>query len=257
MGDLVSELDGIGSASAESAAAARASDRPVASIPVARTVSALTEPPAPATKPPTQTTLGSASAEKIDVVTGHSMLVPARPSRAPILAVLGVVAAVGAVALWVKMHTPESGPVAATTAAPEPVRPPAPPPAAAPVPPPTPAPVSPPTPAPAIALAPVPAPAPPAPAPKPATASRKVKVVITSEPSGADVCLSRNHLLVGKTKLEWNADRSSRPTKLLLRKRGYRGQEIAVDTDRDTQKAVTLHKLGPDDLDDTDNCEQR
>ena len=82
-------------------------------------------------------------------------------------------------------------------------------------------------------------------------------MVIASEPSGADVCLAKNHVLLGKTKFEWNADRSARPTKLLLRKRGYRGQEISIAPDRDASKQVTLTKLGPDDLDDTDNCERR
>jgi hypothetical protein len=125
-------------------------------------------------------------------------------------------------------------------------------------------------------LQPTPA-APPAPAPEPtpltpgpgatptpippatagAVAPRKVKLVITSEPAGADVCLAKDHVLLGRTKLEWSADRGMHPAKLLLRKRGYRGQEIAVGTDRDGRKQVTLSKLGPDDIDDIDNCERR
>jgi hypothetical protein len=88
-------------------------------------------------------------------------------------------------------------------------------------------------------------------------APRKVKLVITSEPAGADVCLAKDHVLLGRTKLEWSADRGMHPAKLLLRKRGYRGQEIAVGTDRDGRKQVTLSKLGPDDIDDIDNCERR
>jgi len=156
-------------------------------------------------------------------------------------------------------ETPASAPIAAAAPAPEPIHAPAPAPVAAPPPAPAPAP-TPPPPTPVAAPAPAPAHAP-APAihttPSKPPAPHKVKVVITSEPSGADICLAKDHRLLGKTKLEWNTDKSSRPTRLLIRKRGFRGQELAVDTDRDAQKQITLHKLGPDDLDDTDNCERR
>jgi hypothetical protein len=84
-----------------------------------------------------------------------------------------------------------------------------------------------------------------------------VKVVITSEPPGADVCLAKNRLWLGKTKFEWSAEKSARTAKLLIRKHGYRGQELTVAADRDATKQVTLTRLGPDDLDDTDNCERR
>ena len=71
------------------------------------------------------------------------------------------------------------------------------------------------------------------------------------------VCLARDHVLLGKTKFEWSADKGTRPAKLLIRKRGYRGQELSVAADRNASKQVTLTKLGPDDLDDTDNCDRR
>jgi serine/threonine protein kinase len=256
MHELVSALDAIGAAAP---APARASDRPVSSIPVARTVQGKPAEPAGG-KPTTQTTLGSGTGERIAVVTGDSVLIPPRRSRAPLFAGLGLVAAAGlAVAFWANQRAPEtpaSSPVVAAAAAPAPE--PVPPPPPAPAPPPATAPERPPVVAhePAPALPAVAAPAPAAPAPKPASTPRKVKVVITSDPPGADVCLSRDHRLIGRTKLEWNADRSTRSTRLLVRKRGYRGQAIVVDTDHDTQKVVTLNKLGPDDLDDTDNCER-
>ena len=78
-----------------------------------------------------------------------------------------------------------------------------------------------------------------------------------SQPAGADVCLASDRALLGKTKLTWKTDRSPNPTKLLIRKPGFRGQEISVVPARDVSKAVTLNKLGPDDIDDTDNCEKR
>jgi hypothetical protein len=94
------------------------------------------------------------------------------------------------------------------------------------------------------------------PAPRPA-AAHKARIVINSDPPGADICLARDHRLLGKTRLDWVTERSTQPAKLLVRKRGYRGQEIAIDTENDKSKLVLLHKLGPDDLDDTDNCERR
>jgi serine/threonine-protein kinase len=103
---------------------------------------------------------------------------------------------------------------------------------------------------------------PPAPSPVPAPggsiaappAARTVKVVIASQPPGADLCLQKDRILLGKTRFEWHAPRSSREARLLIRKRGYRGQELAVATDRDSKRLVTLEKLGPDDIDDIDNC---
>jgi hypothetical protein len=248
MADVMTELDAVLAAAAGEGApaAARASDRPVAVLPVARTVAATPEPPKAQA-----TTLGSSASEKMSVVaTGDALAPPARP-RAPLLLGATVVAAAG-VAIWFG------------------TRPSAPPPASPPVAAAAPAPVAaPPTPvvAPAaVAASPAPAAAPP-PAPDPAPASpplaktapsaRKIKIAIASEPAGADVCLAKNHLLLGRTNFEWSADKSTRPAKLLLRKRGYRGQEITVAADRDVRRHVTLVKLGPDDLDDTDNCERK
>ena len=267
MRDLMSELDAIMAALA-AAAPDRASDRGVSSRPVARTAAAASAPPATEEKPRPQTTLGSASAERMDAV-NDSVLIPAPRRRRPLLAIVGTAAVAAAgIGIWMKMQppseTPASAPIAAAAPAPEPIHAPAPAPVAAPPPAPAPAPMPPPAPSPPPTPVAAPAPAP-AHAPTPAVhttpskppAPHKVKVVITSEPSGADICLAKDHRLLGKTKLEWNTDKSSRPTRLLIRKRGFRGQEIAVDTDRDAQKQITLHKLGPDDLDDTDNCERR
>jgi serine/threonine-protein kinase len=102
---------------------------------------------------------------------------------------------------------------------------------------------------------------PPAPVPTPAEAgahgvvsARKIKVVISSEPAAADVCRADDRALLGKTRLIWNVERGPRPVKLLIRKRGYRGQEIAVVPTHDASRTVTLDRLGPDDIDDVDNC---
>ncbi len=80
--------------------------------------------------------------------------------------------------------------------------------------------------------------------------------MITSEPSGADVCLASTRALVGRTNLSFSANKGGRATQLLIRKRGYRGQEITVSADREPTK-VKLDKLGPDDMEDIDNCEKR
>jgi serine/threonine-protein kinase len=265
MGDVIAELDAVlAAATAQGApAAARASDRPVAALPVARTVPAPAPAPTPAHEPkaPT-TTFGSAASEKMDAVAsrGGELAPPAR-SRAPLFAVLTVVAGAAGVAIWLgtrppTIPLPASPPIAAIAPAPAPATTPTTPASPAPAPsPPAPALAPPAAPTPAAAAAP---PAASAPERTPRAASpRKIKIAIASEPSGADVCLARDHLLLGRTNFEWSADKSARPAKLLIRKRGYRGQEITLAPDRDARKQVTLAKLGPDDLDDTDNCERR
>ena len=209
--------------------------------------------PATTEKPKIQTTLGSATSERMDVVTrGSDTLAPAVRSRRPLLVAAGVVAAVAAVVFWVKRPAPVSPPsptiaIAAPVATPPPTLPPAPTPAPTPTASPSAPPVAPAPPA--VAAGPV--------KPAAAPAARKIKIAISSEPSGADVCLSKDHILLGKTNFEWSTDKSARTAKLLIRKRGYRGREIAITADRDGKKQVTLSQLGPDDLDDTDNCERR
>ena len=71
------------------------------------------------------------------------------------------------------------------------------------------------------------------------------------------MCLASNRVYLGKTKLSWNADKGAVPTRLLVRKRGYRGQEISVIPDREVRQTVTLDRLGPDDIENIDNCEKR
>jgi serine/threonine-protein kinase len=99
-----------------------------------------------------------------------------------------------------------------------------------------------------------PSPPPPAAEPSSPPAPEKVNVVVVSEPPAADVCLAKDRILIGRTKLEWTPEKSSRRAKLLVRKRGYRGRDITVGLDRDVTKHVTLNKLGPDELDNVDNC---
>jgi hypothetical protein len=90
--------------------------------------------------------------------------------------------------------------------------------------------------------------------PKPAAA--KVTVAIGSDPSGADVCLASDHVVLGKTDFRWSTEKGARTVKLLVRKRGYRGQDFTVTTDRDATRQVKLYKLGADDIDDIENCKR-
>jgi hypothetical protein len=64
-------------------------------------------------------------------------------------------------------------------------------------------------------------------------------------------------MLLGKTALDWGIDRSDRTYKLLIRKTGYRGQELSVSADGDVKHRIVLDKLGPDDIDDVVNCKPR
>jgi hypothetical protein len=82
-----------------------------------------------------------------------------------------------------------------------------------------------------------------------------VTVAITSDPPGADVCLAASRARLGRTELDWKTERSSKPTRLLLRKEGYRGEEISIVPERDGKRRVVLHKLGADDLEDTEGCQ--
>jgi serine/threonine-protein kinase len=277
MHEVMSELDAAIAAAPE-AETAKPAERSVELRPIAQTLLGQGE------KPRVPTTLGDAASEKRDVVSDEDDgLIPARRSRRPLFAAAGAVAAVATVAIWATRGSPPAPPpgsptVAATSAAPSPAAAPAPP--ALPPAPPSPAPAAPPPRPPAQPPA-APAPAAPAPTPparptpppprvgavpptdraaqrpKPTPAARNIKVVITSQPSGANVCLATDHILLGKTRFEWSPDRSTSTAKLLIRKGGYRGQEIEVATDRDSRKQVRLTKLGRDDLDDTDNCNRR
>jgi eukaryotic-like serine/threonine-protein kinase len=93
--------------------------------------------------------------------------------------------------------------------------------------------------------------------PTPRTSKTIIKIAIVSDPPGADVCLAKDRILIGHTKLDWKVEKSSTAAKLLVRKRGYRGEEVTLKLQHDISKAVKLDKLGPDDIDDTDTCETR
>jgi hypothetical protein len=85
----------------------------------------------------------------------------------------------------------------------------------------------------------------------------RVHVTISTEPAGADVCLVSDRVLLGKTSFDWAVERSPQTYKLLIRKTGYRGQELTVSADGDVRHRVALDKLGPDDIDDVVNCKPR
>jgi tRNA A-37 threonylcarbamoyl transferase component Bud32 len=84
--------------------------------------------------------------------------------------------------------------------------------------------------------------------------ARKVNLAIETIPSGADVCLASDMVLLGKTTLNWGVERSSRSFKLLIRKPEYRGQELTVSAEGDMKYQVVLDKLGRDDIDDVVVC---
>jgi hypothetical protein len=208
-----------------------------------------------------QTTLRSASSEKIDVVGADGDapggLGPVRTRRTgPILGAAAAVLVVG-IGFFALNRSPTTAvaPPTEATNAPgsravepaepeEPTRPPAP---ARPAEPPRPAEAAPPKEAPHAAAPPRPA------ASKPASGD-KVKLVISTTPPGADVCFAGDRVLLGKTRLDVNTKRSTSAAKLLIRKAGYRGQEISIVADRDVKKTIKLEPLGPDDMATTENC---
>jgi hypothetical protein len=81
-----------------------------------------------------------------------------------------------------------------------------------------------------------------------------VKVVIASDPPGAEVCLARDGILLGRTSYEWIAERSARAAKFRLWKEGYRAEEISIAPQHDTRKRVVLRKVGVDDIEDLESC---
>ena len=227
-----------------------------------------------------QTTLGSASAEKMAVIADAAAdaadLAPIRTRRTgPVVAVASSAALVLVIGLWfVKRQpaAPEVAPAAqAPAVVPQPARPPEPAQALEPARPPEPvqapepvkAAAEPARPAeaahpkkveaatervrPAKAAAASPSPARPA-------SGDKVKLVITSTPPGAEVCFATDRILLGKTRLEVNTKKSSSTARLLIRKAGFRGQEISIVADHDVKKAIKLEPLGPDDMASTENC---
>jgi eukaryotic-like serine/threonine-protein kinase len=234
--------------------------------------------PAPKQMPVVQTTLGSASSERIPVVGLTGEAEPPKSRHAgPRLAAAALVVVVGGLGIWRATKHVSDAPTGASSAvattAPPPPTTLSPPSTAAPIattppiapPPPvvtppasaasTPTVASPSTVAAKRIVAPPPAERP-TPTPSPPR-ERKVKVLITSDPPGADVCLKKDRILLGRTRFSWSVDKSSTEAKLLIRKRGYRGQEISVVPEREVKQLVTLDKLGPDDIDDIDNCQKR
>jgi eukaryotic-like serine/threonine-protein kinase len=284
---LVAELDAIAAGAPNDPAAASTPNPPMgideriaaptgAAGPAGATV--LLPTPALMQMPKVQTTLGSASSERMPVVSlADEADVPKTRRAGPIWAAAALAVVVGGFGIWRATkhgsHAPAGGssttatttsPAPVTTSAPSTAPPIAPPsPVAAPRPTVTPPLIA--TSGPTVAASPMvnarPKATPPpverpAPTPSPPR-ERKVKVVITSEPSGADVCLKNDRVLLGRTRLSWIVDKSPHEAKLLIRKRGYRGQEISVVPDREVKEVVTLDKLGPDDIDNTDNCQRK
>jgi serine/threonine-protein kinase len=230
----------------------------------------------PAERAKVATTLRSASGERVAVPSTEEHIAAARPRRtgAIVSAVAVVAAGIGLALFRAGSSTPERA-AATTSAAPTPSS----------APPSSPAPLalaSPPV-ARTPATPPAVAPSPPEPA-RPATATagpssplpghvaaptskakhvtktakaEMVHIKVVTVPSGAEVCLSSDRLLMGKTTFDWSTAKSSREVKLLIRKPGYRGQALSVTPDADNMQRIELEKLGPDALDDNVACKPR
>jgi tRNA A-37 threonylcarbamoyl transferase component Bud32 len=222
-------------------------------------------PAGPVEIPKIQTTMRAATGEKVaSPDTEADLVIAGTRRRGPVIGAAAIAVVLGIVGVWrMNARAPAGGQTsggeeAKTAAAPPPGLPVA-----------APAPVPAPAPPPAPSVSPAPAPTSPRPAPiaarppaeisnapHPAVA-RTVKVVIASEPSQADVCLEKDRILLGRTRLDWKAEKRSGTEKLLIRKRGYRGETITVATDHDVKQQVNLSKLGPDDIDDIDTCQRK
>ncbi len=105
-----------------------------------------------------------------------------------------------------------------------------------------------PTPAPP-AVEPAPAPAP---APTPAPAQTSVRITITSNPPGAQICLKNDRRLIDTDGLE--LPRNRKKLSFFVHLPGHRLEEIALGAERDQRKTVNLTRLGPDDLEADSPC---
>ena len=83
MRDLMSELDSVIAAPPGATGAAHPTDRPVAAIPVARTVPATLDRPSTGQAPRPQTTLGSTASERMDAVANTAGDAPIPATRQP------------------------------------------------------------------------------------------------------------------------------------------------------------------------------
>ncbi|HET7500142.1 MAG TPA: protein kinase [Kofleriaceae bacterium] len=193
----------------------------------------------PVPPPPSQTTMSAAA--------GVAMTAPAptaRRSRVVPLAALAVLVAGGGALAIVRGKTANDAPVPAarppaTPSEPTPGRDaPAKPPAAGSA-------TGPSEPAPPSASAPpssVPPTAPPASAPPPASEPAKVTLTIASDPPGAEVYRMPQSVRIGTTPMTYSADPVSGELVLLVKKRGYRDQTVAMPADHDGAQTVTLVK---------------
>jgi serine/threonine protein kinase len=108
-----------------------------------------------------------------------------------------------------------------------------------------PIPPSDPTPAAPMATPSAPTPTPPAPTPVPATAKApaQVTVKLASEPRGADVYRMPQGVRIGTTPLTYAMDAIEGEIVLIVKRRGYVDQQLAVPAGRDTDQTVTLARV--------------
>jgi serine/threonine-protein kinase len=219
-------------------------------------------PPSPArtTNRPNDTTFG-ASAGEAGTSDADEALAPSR-GRGGMIAVAALVLIAGGAggAFWWKQRSASSelaGPApvaAAVVPTPPPVRPP---PAEAPRETPPPPPAARPAPPPRTRRSPAavsPAPArPPATTPPPASAA-PARVVIDSEPPGAEVCLAHDHRLLGRTSASVELPADAKKAVLFVRLPGYRVEKIKLKPGREDHRKVVLHPLGDDELEAPSPC---
>jgi hypothetical protein len=200
--------------------------------------------------PAQQTTLSAANSARIAAASRK------RGWIAPVVAVVGLV--VGATAVVIsqrgagsantakapevaspapEVHVRAPLPPAPETGTPQPPIPPATSPQVPPVPPSTPTP--------AVPAATPPTPPPLAPAPTPAAAKAPVQVTIklASEPGGADVYRMPQGVRIGTTPLKHSMDAIEGEIVLIVKRRGYVDQQLAVPADRDTDQKITLVRV--------------
>jgi tRNA A-37 threonylcarbamoyl transferase component Bud32 len=94
------------------------------------------------------------------------------------------------------------------------------------------------------ATPPTPAPVPLAPAAIPAAkAPAQVTIKLASEPRGADVYRMPQGVRIGTTPLKYSMDAIGGEIVLIVKRRGYVEQQLAVPADRDTDQTVTLARV--------------
>ncbi len=87
-----------------------------------------------------------------------------------------------------------------------------------------------------------------------AATDRRVSIAITTTPPGAELCLTSDNRLLGRSPLtvQWPADGKRRTVHVRLP--GHNPEQLSFKTDQDLRRSVNLRSLGPDDLEAASPC---